>query len=165
MKKHVALILFVGAFAPSAAFSGGRCAACSFSAVLPSYEAGRQALASGILNQAREAGRQLAAAAASEWKYVETDAERKKKENTVWQTITRHAGRLQQARSLPAARLAYGDLSSQILSLRALAERDDVTVYYCPKVKKRWLQQKGPAQNPYVSARPNCARDVTRHSR
>ncbi len=165
MNKRLALFLFVSAFVPIAAFAGGRCAACSFGALLPSYEAGRQALADGVLNQATEAGRQLAVAAAAEWKYVETDAKRKEKETTLWQAILRDSGRLQQARSLPAARQAYGDLSAEIVTLRAFAERDDVTVYYCPKLKKRWLQQKGPPQNPYGSASPDCARDVTADSR
>jgi hypothetical protein len=60
------------------------------------------------------------------------------------------AEKLGAAKSLEAARAAFGDLSDAIIKLAGgKSPGGDVHVAYCPMVKKSWLQKGETISNPY----------------
>jgi hypothetical protein len=57
---------------------------------------------------------------------------------------------------LKAARDAFAPLSDEMLKVREAATGARPSVYYCPMVKKSWLQPKGDIGNPYDQAMEKC---------
>ena len=77
-------------------------------------------------------------------------------------TLLAAAGDLEQATTLPAARLAFGRIGDAIITHKTAsgaAFADDVRVAFCPMANKRWLQRGGVAQNPfYGKSMSDCGR-------
>ena len=104
------------------------------------YEAVRQSLLEDDL-----AGAQKNAAG------LHTDAQKAKKP-----TIAELAQAVQKSRDLTGARRAFAALSDEMIKVRNTTTGARPAVYYCPMVKKSWLQPKGQIGNPYDSAMALC---------
>ena len=104
------------------------------------YESVRQSLLKSDL-----AGAQKHAAA------LATDA---KKEKIA--TVAELAQAVEKSRDMAGARRAFSMLSDEMIKVRNGAKGARPAVYYCPMVKKSWLQPKGQVGNPYDSAMALC---------
>lgn len=71
-------------------------------------------------------------------------------------TVTEFAQSITKTRDLAGARRAFGALSDEMIKVRNAAKGSRPSVYYCPMVKKSWLQPKGQVGNPYDSAMAIC---------
>lgn len=71
-------------------------------------------------------------------------------------TVTEFAQSLAKSRDLAAARRSFGVLSDEMIKLRNATKGARPSVYYCPMVKKSWLQPKGQVGNPYDSVMAVC---------
>ena len=104
------------------------------------YEAVRQSLLKSDL-----AGTQKNAAALS------TEAQKAKK-----RMVSEFAQGVEKSRDLTAARRNFAALSDEMIKVRKTATGARPSVYYCPMVKKSWLQPKGQIGNPYDSMMALC---------
>ncbi|HET8796626.1 MAG TPA: DUF3347 domain-containing protein [Thermoanaerobaculia bacterium] len=109
-------------------------------ALFSRYEAVRQALLKGSFADVQKNAAALAAQAKTA-KQAEVAAK---------------AEAVAKSADLAAARTAFGPLSEEMLKVREGAKGDRPSVYYCPMVKKSWLQPKGEVGNPYDSAMEKC---------
>ncbi|MGN6186883.1 MAG: hypothetical protein ACTHQM_24880 [Thermoanaerobaculia bacterium] len=109
-------------------------------ALFSKYESVRQSLLKGSLTDAQKSAAALA-----------TEARNAK--NTA---VAEKADALAKAADLKAARNSFGPLSDEMLKVREAAKGDKPSVYYCPMVKKSWLQPKGEVGNPYDAAMEKC---------
>jgi hypothetical protein len=109
-------------------------------ALFSRYEAVRQALLKGSLADVQKNAAALAAQAKTA-KQAEVAAK---------------AEAVAKSADLAAARTAFGPLSEEMVKVREAASGDRPSVYYCPMVKKSWLQPKGEVGNPYDSAMEKC---------
>ncbi len=109
-------------------------------ALFSKYESVRQSLLKGSLADAQKSAAALA-----------TEARNAK--NTA---VAEKADALAKAADLKAARSSFGPLSDEMLKVREAAKGDKPSVYYCPMVKKSWLQPKGEVGNPYDAAMEKC---------
>lgn len=104
------------------------------------YESVRQGLLKGSLADAQKNATALAA-----------DAKAAKQA-----AVAEKAEAVAKAADLKAARETFGALSDEMLKIREAAKGARPSVYYCPMVKKSWLQPKGEIGNPYDSAMEKC---------
>jgi hypothetical protein len=104
------------------------------------YESVRQGLLKGSLADAQK----NATALATEAKAAKQTA------------VAEKAEAVAKAADLKAARETFGALSDEMLKIREAAKGARPSVYYCPMVKKSWLQPKGEVGNPYDSAMEKC---------
>jgi hypothetical protein len=104
------------------------------------YESVRQGLLKGSLADAQKS----AAALAAEAKTAKQTA------------VAEKAEAVAKAADLKAARESFGPLSDEMLKVREAAKGDRPSVYYCPMVKKSWLQPKGEVGNPYDASMAKC---------
>ncbi len=104
------------------------------------YESVRQGLLKGSLVDARK----NAAALATEAKKAKQAA------------VAEKADAVAKSADLSAARETFSALSDEMLKIREAAKGDRPAVYYCPMVKKSWLQPKGEVGNPYDAAMEKC---------
>lgn len=104
------------------------------------YEAVRQGLLKGSLADTQKS----AAALATEAKNAKQTA------------VAEKAEAVAKSADLKAARDSFSALSDEMLKLREAAKGDKPSVYYCPMVKKSWLQPKGEVGNPYDAAMAKC---------
>ncbi|HEV7241552.1 MAG TPA: DUF3347 domain-containing protein [Thermoanaerobaculia bacterium] len=104
------------------------------------YEAVRQSLLKSDL-----AGAQKNAAALS------TEAQKAKK-----RMVSEFAQGVEKSRDLAAARRNFAALSDEMIKVRNTSSGKRPSVYYCPMVKKSWLQPKGQVGNPYDSMMALC---------
>jgi hypothetical protein len=104
------------------------------------YEAIRQGLLGSSLSEAKKSAAVLAA-----------DANKAK-----LATIADCAQSIAVARELTDARRSFGALSDEMIKLRNTTKGARPSVYYCPMVKKSWLQAKGQVGNPYDSTMALC---------
>jgi hypothetical protein len=109
-------------------------------ALFSRYEAVRQALLKGSFADVQKNAAALAAQAKTA-KQAEVAAK---------------AEAVAKSADLAAARTAFGPLSEEMVKVREAAKGDRPSVYYCPMVKKSWLQPKGEVGNPYDSAMEKC---------
>ncbi|HEX2832826.1 MAG TPA: hypothetical protein VHW00_07415 [Thermoanaerobaculia bacterium] len=104
------------------------------------YESVRQGLLKGSLAETQKS----AAALATEAKTAKQTA------------IAEKAEAVAKSADLKAARDSFASLSDEMMKLREAAKGDKPSVYYCPMVKKSWLQPKGEVGNPYDAAMAKC---------
>jgi hypothetical protein len=104
------------------------------------YESIRQALLAGSLPKAQAGARELAAAARTA-------------KNAA---VAQRADSVVKAADLEAARTAFAPLSDEMIKLRSATTGAKPAVYYCPMVKKSWLQPKGKIGNPYDESMEMC---------
>ena len=109
-------------------------------ALFTKYEAVRQSLLKSDLG-----GAQKNAAA------LVTDAKKAK-----IATVAEFAQAVEKSRDMAGARRAFSMLSDEMIKVRNTAKGARPAVYYCPMVKKSWLQPKGQVGNPYDSAMALC---------
>ena len=82
---------------------------------------------------------------------------------TLLPEVERAADRLAKARSLDAAREAFGELSRPMVRYREMATGERPLVVYCPMAKKPWLQESEEIANPYFGSKmPRCGQIVSR---
>jgi hypothetical protein len=70
--------------------------------------------------------------------------------------VAEKAAAVAKSADLKAARDAFAPLSDEMLKVREAATGARPSVYYCPMVKKSWLQPKGDIGNPYDQAMEKC---------
>ena len=71
-------------------------------------------------------------------------------------TVTEFAQAVSVAKNLTDARRSFAVLSDEMIKIRGTAGQAKPAVYYCPMVKKSWLQKKGQVGNPYDSSMAMC---------
>lgn len=104
------------------------------------YEAARQSLLKGSLAETQK----NAAALASDAKAAKQPG------------VAAKAEAVAKAADLAAARESFAGLSDELIKVRAAVTGSRPSVYYCPMVKKSWLQPKGDVGNPYDDAMKTC---------
>lgn len=104
------------------------------------YESVRQGLLKGSLADAQKS----AAALAAEAKTAKQPA------------VAEKATAVAKSANLNAARETFSALSDEMLKVRETTKGARPSVYYCPMVKKSWLQPKGEIGNPYDAAMEKC---------
>ena len=104
------------------------------------YEAVRQGILSSSLPAVQKAATQL-----------EAEARTAKKPE-----LAKQAGAVAKSADLMKARAAFAEVSAQMIPIRAAAKGSRPAVYYCPMVRKSWLQPKGKIGNPYDKAMESC---------
>ena len=109
-------------------------------ALFSKYEATRQALLKSSLPETQAAAKALAAEA--------TKAKNAK--------IAEQAAAVAKSPDIAKAQAAFATLSDEMIKLRATASGTRPSVYYCPMVKKSWLQPKGDVGNPYDKSMQMC---------
>ena len=102
--------------------------------IFEKYEAVRQALLKGSVDEAQAAAKTLAEAARAE------------KQNA----IAERSEALATAANLKAARDSFAKLSEQVISFRDALSGKRPEVVYCSMHKASWLQPKGAITNPYA---------------
>lgn len=70
--------------------------------------------------------------------------------------LAKRARAVAAAADLKAAREAFSLVSNELIAIRASSKEGKPPVYYCPMIKKSWLQAKGQVGNPYDPAMPRC---------
>ena len=109
-------------------------------ALFSKYEATRQALLKSSLPETQAAAKALAAEA--------TKAKNAK--------IAEQAAAVAKSPDIAKAQAAFATLSDEMIKLRATVSGTRPSVYYCPMVKKSWLQPKGDVGNPYDKSMQMC---------
>lgn len=109
-------------------------------ALFSKYEATRQALLKSSLPETQAAAKALAAEA--------TKAKNAK--------IAEQAAAVAKSPDIAKAQAAFAALSDEMIKLRATVSGTRPSVYYCPMVKKSWLQPKGEVGNPYDKSMQMC---------
>ena len=71
-------------------------------------------------------------------------------------TVAELAQAVEKSRDIAGARRAFGLLSDEMIKVQKATKGARPAVYYCPMVKKSWLQPKGQVGNPYDSAMALC---------
>ena len=71
-------------------------------------------------------------------------------------TVTEFAQSVAKSRDLPSARRSFAALSDEMIKVRNATKGARPAVYFCPMVKKSWLQPKGQVGNPYDKAMEVC---------
>ena len=71
-------------------------------------------------------------------------------------TVAELAQAVEKSRDIAGARRAFGLLSDEMIKVQKTTKGARPAVYYCPMVKKSWLQPKGQVGNPYDSAMALC---------
>ena len=105
------------------------------------YEAVRQGLLTGKLDDVRTSAKALVDAANEA-----SNAD-----------VARAATKVSKSADLKAARNAFAELSDEMIKVRnAVKEGERPMIAYCPMVNKSWLQQKGEIGNPYDAAMAKC---------
>lgn len=71
-------------------------------------------------------------------------------------SVAKFADAVAKAPDIEKARAAFATLSDELIRQRATAAGAKPSVYYCPMVRKSWLQAKGQVGNPYDAAMSMC---------
>jgi hypothetical protein len=109
-------------------------------ALFTRYEAVRQSLLKGSFAEVQKNAAALA-----------TEAKTAKRAE-----VAAKADAVARSADLAAARTAFGPLSDEMVKVRETAKGDRPAVYFCPMVRKTWLQPKGEVGNPYDAAMAKC---------
>ncbi len=172
MRRHtvmttVAVLALVAAAAVPAAARETGTRGSAFARILPHYEAIHQALASDTLEGVAEHARAIRRIAARTAKAFSPQragvaADRGQECRSLLPDVERAADRLAKARTLEAAREAFGDLSRPLVRYREMATGERPYVVYCPMAKKPWLQESRQIANPYFGSKmPKCGQIVS----
>ena len=109
-------------------------------ALFSKYEATRQALLKSSLAEVQKSAKLLS-------------AEATKAKNA---SVAEQADAVAKSPDMAKARAAFAPLSEEMIKLRESANGARPSVYYCPMVRKSWLQPKGEVGNPYDANMPMC---------
>jgi hypothetical protein len=71
-------------------------------------------------------------------------------------TVAEFAQSVAKSNDLDGARRSFSLLSDELVKVRNAAKGARPAVYFCPMVKKSWLQPKGEVGNPYEPAMATC---------
>ncbi|HYK01109.1 MAG TPA: DUF3347 domain-containing protein [Thermoanaerobaculia bacterium] len=70
--------------------------------------------------------------------------------------LAKEADAVAKSADLDKARVAFAALSTSMIKLQATTKGARPAVYYCPMIRKEWLQPKGEVGNPYDTAMAMC---------
>jgi hypothetical protein len=70
--------------------------------------------------------------------------------------LAKEADAVAKSADLDKARVAFATLSTSMIKLQAKTKGARPAVYYCPMIRKEWLQPKGTVGNPYDTAMALC---------
>ena len=81
-----------------------------------------------------------------------------------FQVVSSEAAKISASKNLESARTAYSRISETLIPLKA-ALKIKADKYYCPMLKKTWLQKDPKIQNPYMGkSMASCGEKKTRAS-
>lgn len=132
--RFVALSFLIGSIFASAATAG-------LDAVFQNYFATQTALANDSLKDATAAAKNLTTSVPPKGK--------DQKMNEHLATIRTLSERISAAKSLDQARKPFEELSTIVIALKT-ENKVQASEYFCPMVKKSWLQKGDKVQNPYL---------------